>query len=142
MYQAYRKKAKSSWIQIYKYETFDDVLKKIRERSIAYSKEVETARQVTSRILKSTSEIEAGSMRSVFPDATSQLNSSVLSSSIRAINKLDQNDVNIIIVHGQHAELEKFRALVRAQKYGNWFLWEIAEGSADFFEQLKDFLNE
>lgn len=42
-------------------------------------------------------------MKSVFMDgATSQLNSSILSSSIRAINKLDQNDVNIIIVHGQH----------------------------------------
>jgi hypothetical protein len=81
-------------------------------------------------------------MRSAFPEATSQLNSSILSSSIRAINKLDQNDVNIIIVHGQHLEMEKFRALVRAQKYGNWFLWEIAEGSADFFEQLRDFLNE
>jgi hypothetical protein len=140
MYQAYRKKAKSSWIQIYRYQTFDDILKKIRERSVAFNREVETARQVTSRILKSTSEIEAQSMRSAFPEG-GQMGSSVLTSSIRAINKLDQNDVNIIIVHGQHPEMEKFRALVRAQKYGNWLLWEIPEGSADFFEQLKDFLN-
>jgi len=57
--------------------------------------------------------------------ATSQLNSSILSSSIRAINKLDQNDVNIIIARGDHNDIEKFRALVRVQKYGNWFLWEI-----------------
>jgi hypothetical protein len=142
MYRSYKKKAKSSWIQIYKYESFEDILKKIRERSIAYNKEVETAKQVTSRILKSTSEIEAPSMKSIFMDgATSQLNSTILSSSIKAINKLDQNDVNIIIVHGHHPEMEKFRALVRAQKYGNWSLWEIEEGSSDFFEQLKDFLN-
>jgi hypothetical protein len=38
MYQAYRKKARSSWIQIYKFESFDDVLKKIRERSLAFSR--------------------------------------------------------------------------------------------------------
>lgn len=55
LYQSYRKKARSSWIQIYKYDSFEDVLRKIRERSIAFSKEVETARQVTSRLLKSTS---------------------------------------------------------------------------------------
>jgi len=72
----------------------------------------------------------------------SQVNASVLSSSIRAINKLDQYDVNILIVHGQHPEMEKFRALVRAQKHGNWFLWEITEDSSDFFEQLRHFLNE
>jgi len=45
-------------------------------------------------------------MRSVFNDGTtSQLNSSVISSSIRAINKLDQNDVNIIIVNNRHNEM-------------------------------------
>lgn len=37
--------------------------------------------------------------------------------------------------------MEKFRALVRAQKYGNWFLWEISEDASDFFEQLREFLN-
>ena len=103
MYMAYKKKAKSAWIQIYKYESFEDILKKIRERSIAFNKEVETAKQVTSRILKSTSEIEAPSMKSVFMDgAGSQMNSSILSPSTRAITKLDQNDVNIVIVNGHH----------------------------------------
>lgn len=103
MYNAYKKKSKSSWIQIYKFITFEDILKKIRERTKAYSKQVETAKQVTSRILKSTSEIQSPSSRSIFMEgATSQLNSSILSSSIRAINKVDQNDVNIIIAHGHH----------------------------------------
>ena len=105
MYQAYRRKAKSSWIQIYKYESFEDVLRKIRERSQAFTREQETARQVTSRILKSTSEIEAPSMRSGFESGGAGLNSSVLSSSIRAINKLDQHDVNIIIAQAQHPEI-------------------------------------
>ena len=82
-------------------------------------------------------------MRSVFNDgATSQLNSSVISSSIRAINKLDQNDVNIIIVNNRHNEMQKLRALVRAQKYNNWFLWEIDQANSSFYQQLGDFLNE
>lgn len=38
MYNAYKKKAKSSWIQIYKFITFEDILRKIRERTKAYSK--------------------------------------------------------------------------------------------------------
>ena len=42
-------------------------------------------------------------MRSGIDAMGSQLNSSVLSASIRAINKLDQNDLNIIIVHGYHS---------------------------------------
>lgn len=38
MYKAYKKKSKSSWIQIYQYVTFEDVLRKIREREIAVNK--------------------------------------------------------------------------------------------------------
>jgi hypothetical protein len=30
LYKAYKKKSNSSWIQIYKYDTFEDVLRKIR----------------------------------------------------------------------------------------------------------------
>jgi hypothetical protein len=106
MYQAYRRKAKSSWIQIYKYESFEDVLRKIRERSQAFTREQETARQVTSRIiLKSTPEIEASSMRSGFEGGGAGLNSSILSSSIRAISKLDQHDVNIIIAQAENPEI-------------------------------------
>jgi len=40
-----------------------------------------------------------------FDGGTSALNSSILSSSIRAINKLDKNDVNIIISRGDHNDI-------------------------------------
>ena len=30
MYNAYKKKTKFSWIQIYKFESFEDILRKIR----------------------------------------------------------------------------------------------------------------
>lgn len=57
-------------------------------------------------MLKSSVDIEPLSMKSVFMEgATSQLNSSILGSSIRAINKLDQNDVNIIISRGGHNDI-------------------------------------
>ncbi len=69
------------------------------------------------------------------------MNSSVLGASIRAINKLDQNDLNIIIIHGYNSQKEKFKSLVRAQKNNNWFLWEIDEGSSDVMTRLRDFLN-
>ena len=72
----------------------------------------------------------------------SQINSSVLSSSIRAINKLDKDDVNIIICHGYHSEIQKFKALVSAQKFNNWFLWEIDVNSSDVISRLTDFLKE
>lgn len=145
LYKTYKKKCKSSWIQMYHYSAFEDVLRKIREREVAATKEQDLAKKmtsklVTSKLMKSTSEI--GSMRSGFDGASSQLNSSMLGSSIRAINKLDKNDVNIIICLEQHPEVEKFRALVRAQKHSNWTLWEIKEGSSDFLTQLRDFLNE
>jgi len=43
-------------------------------------------------------------MKSSFQEnITSQLNSSILSSSIRAINKLDQDDINIIICQTNHS---------------------------------------
>jgi len=46
--------------------------------------------------------LTARSMKSGFDMGGSQVNTSVLSSSIRAINKLDKNDVNIIICRGHH----------------------------------------
>ena len=74
--------------------------------------------------------------------STSQLNTTVITTSITAINKLDQNDVNIIIVNNRHNEMQKLRALVRAQKYNDWFLWEIDQANSSFYQQLGDFLNE
>ena len=32
IYKSFKKKSKASWLQIYPYKTFEDVLKKIRER--------------------------------------------------------------------------------------------------------------
>lgn len=84
--------------------------------------------------------VSARSMRSGIDMGGSQVNTSVLSSSIRAINKLDKNDVNIIICRGHHKDLEKLRSLVRAQKYNNWFLWEISENSGNVMTTLNDFL--
>ena len=65
------------------------------------------------------------SMKSGMDIMGSQLNTSAISTSIKAIQKLDKNDLNIIICKGDHEEIEKFKKLVGAQKYDNWFLWEI-----------------
>lgn len=68
------------------------------------SKEIDIAKRATSKILLSQSNIEPTSMKSGLMDGMgSQLNSSVLGASIRAINKLDQNDLNIILIHGYHS---------------------------------------
>lgn len=81
-------------------------MKKIREREVAQTKEVETARRATSKIMMSQSNIDAVSLRSGLDGGMgSGMNSSVLSASIRAINKLDQNDLNIIICQGHHSEI-------------------------------------
>ena len=80
------------------------MLKKIREREVVQIKEVDIAIRATSKILQSQSIIEPTSIKSgiMMEGMGSQLNSSVLGASIRAINKLDQNDLNIIIIHGYH----------------------------------------
>ena len=86
---------------------------------------MDVARKATSKIMSELN-FEPVSMKSGIMEAMgSQISTSVLSTSIRAINKLDKNDLNIIICNGYHSEIEKFRALVRAQKYNNWLLWEI-----------------
>lgn len=38
IYKTYKKKSKSSWLQIYPFKTFEDVLKKIREREVVQTK--------------------------------------------------------------------------------------------------------
>ena len=65
------------------------------------------AKRVTSKImsqinLDNPSFMSMKSMKSGMDVMGSQLNSSVLSTSIRAIQKLDKNDLNIIICRGDH----------------------------------------
>ncbi len=95
---------------------------------MAQTKELDVARRATSKIMSEVQAMEPVSMKSMMKSGImdmmgSQLNSSVLTSSIRAINKLDKDDLNIIICNNSHSEIEKFRVLVRAQKFNNWFLW-------------------
>ena len=93
-------------------------------------KEVDIARKVTSKIMSelnigNPSYVSMKSMKSGMDIMGSQLNTSALTQSIKSIQKLDKNDINIIICKGDHEEIEKFRKLVGAQKYDNWVLWEI-----------------
>ncbi len=51
IYKTYKKKSKSSWLQIYPFRTFEDVLKKIREREVVQTKELDVARKATSKLM-------------------------------------------------------------------------------------------
>jgi 23S rRNA pseudoU1915 N3-methylase RlmH len=107
IYKTYKKKNKSSWLQIYSFRTFEDVLKKIREREVNQAKEIDVARRATSKLMSEMSINEPVSMKSMMKSGImdamgSQLNSSVIASSIKAINKLDKNDLNVIICNGSH----------------------------------------
>jgi hypothetical protein len=63
-------------------------------------------------------------------------NSQLMNTSVLAVNKLDQDDVNIIIAKSDFDELDKLRAFIKAQKIKNWELIEITSESPDFYKKI------
>lgn len=122
MYKKYNKKSKSSWLQIHPYSSFYEIVKSIKQREALSIKEADKATQMaqelTSRLIKSRSQIDIFSMKSI---SNSFDNSQILlTSSIQTGAKLNQDDVNVIIARTHFEELDKLVAFVKAQKMKNW----------------------
>ena len=84
-------------MQIHPYSSFLDVVKSIKQREVLNIREADKAQQIaqdmTSKLIRSRSQIELGSMKSLALIDNSQL----FSSSVQAVTKLNKDDVNVII---------------------------------------------
>ncbi len=47
-------------------------------------------------------------------------NSQLITSSVQAVQKLNKDDVNLVIARSDFDQLDKLKAFVKAQKLKNW----------------------